>query len=290
MFRKVFRPPRSSSRSSSSPCPRSERPRSSSRTAIRRASASTTRPSSLPVGGNTGTTLGQQRLIAFQAAADKWGATLTSGVTIVVYAHMGGPDVHFASAVLGSAGAVTVWRNFTGAPVTDHWYPAALASKLFGTDVDPEVADGHIHADIRARFNVNLGQTGCLDGVFFYLGLDNNHGANIDLVTVLEHEFAHGLGFQTFTSGSTGAQLAAFPSHLGRLPPRHDDGEDLDRHDGRRARDVGPEHPEARLERRERDGGRAVGPPAGHASPDRDGARRPSRARTRSAPRPSGPR
>jgi hypothetical protein len=35
-----------------------------------------------PVGGNTGTTLGAQRLIAFQAAADKWGATLTSTVTI----------------------------------------------------------------------------------------------------------------------------------------------------------------------------------------------------------------
>jgi hypothetical protein len=29
-----------------------------------------------PVGGNAGTTRGQQRLIAFQAAANKWGATL----------------------------------------------------------------------------------------------------------------------------------------------------------------------------------------------------------------------
>src|SRR6266851_7812818 len=31
-----------------------------------------------PVGGNTGTTLGQQRMIAIQAAANKWGATLDS--------------------------------------------------------------------------------------------------------------------------------------------------------------------------------------------------------------------
>ena len=37
-----------------------------------------------PVGGNTGTTLGQQRLIAFQAAASIWGATLDSNVTIVI--------------------------------------------------------------------------------------------------------------------------------------------------------------------------------------------------------------
>ena len=49
-------------------------------------------------------------------------------------------------------------------------------------------------AEIRARFNSNLGQTGCLTGVPFYLGLDNNHGAAVDLVTVLLHEFGHGLG------------------------------------------------------------------------------------------------
>src|SRR5262249_15554680 len=64
----------------------------------------------------------------------------------------------------------------------------------------------------RARFNVNLGQSGCLTGVFFYLGLDNNHGANVDLVTVLTHEFGHGLGFQTYTNGSTGAYQSGFPS------------------------------------------------------------------------------
>src|SRR5690349_16913236 len=39
-----------------------------------------------PVGGNPGTTLGQQRLFEFQAAADKWGATLTSPVPIKVNA------------------------------------------------------------------------------------------------------------------------------------------------------------------------------------------------------------
>src|SRR5687768_689383 len=39
-----------------------------------------------PVGGNTGTTVGQQRLIAFQYAASIWGATLTSGPTITINA------------------------------------------------------------------------------------------------------------------------------------------------------------------------------------------------------------
>src|SRR5664279_2548880 len=37
-----------------------------------------------PVGGNVGITLGQQRLFAFQAAANTWGATLSSSVFITI--------------------------------------------------------------------------------------------------------------------------------------------------------------------------------------------------------------
>jgi hypothetical protein len=159
-----------------------------------------------PVGGNPGTTLGQQRLIAFQAAANKWGATLTAVPTIRILATFEPLTCTATSAVLGSAGATEVFRDFPGAPIAGAWFSKAETSKLFGADPDPATAD------IRARFNVSLGSTGCLTGVFWYLGLDNNHGANIDLVTVLTHEFGHGLGFQTFTSGSTGAQLASFPS------------------------------------------------------------------------------
>jgi hypothetical protein len=162
-----------------------------------------------PVGSNSGTTLGEQRLNAFQAAADKWGATLTSAVTIRIRAQWTALTCTATSAVLGSAGATEVFRDFTGGtvdPVPGHWYGKALANKLFGTDTDAP------NPDITANFNVNLGQTGCLTGTFFYLGLDNNHGTDVDLVTVLEHEFAHGLGFQTFTNGSTGAQLGGYPS------------------------------------------------------------------------------
>src|SRR5437870_889424 len=39
-----------------------------------------------PIGGNIGATLGTQRLIAFQRAADIWGALLSSAVTIRVNA------------------------------------------------------------------------------------------------------------------------------------------------------------------------------------------------------------
>jgi len=155
-----------------------------------------------PVGGNTGDTLGKQRLIAFQAAANVWGATLTSSVPIIIGASWEALTCTATSAVLGSAGAAFIERDFTGAPRAGTWYPIALASKLAGADLAPP---GGFH--IRARFNVNLGKTGCLTGSPFYLGIDNNHGPLIDLETVLLHEFGHGLGFQTFTSGSTGAQI-----------------------------------------------------------------------------------
>ena len=143
----------------------------------------------------------------FQAAANKWGATLTPpSPTIRVLATWEALTCNATSAVLGSAGATEVFRDFTGAPRASAWFGKAETSALVGADPDPATAD------IRARFNVNLGQTGCLTGTFFYLGLDNNHGASVDLVTVLTHEFAHGLGFQTYTNGATGAFLGSFPS------------------------------------------------------------------------------
>jgi uncharacterized repeat protein (TIGR01451 family) len=164
-----------------------------------------------PVGGNNGTTLGQQRLNAFQAAADKWGATLSSNVTIRILATWEALTCTSTTAVLGSAGATSIFRDFPGAPFPGTWFSKALTNKLTGTDQDSTTAD------IKARFNINLGNPGCLDGSPFYLGLDNNHGAKVDLVAVLTHEFAHGLGFQTFTSSSTGAQTSGFPSVYDRF-------------------------------------------------------------------------
>ena len=161
-----------------------------------------------PVGGNSGTTLGQQRLIAFTYAAEIWGGKLASTVPIRIGASFEPLTCTASSATLGSAGATNVYSDFAGAQLKGTWYSGALASKLAGEDVqDP--ATPHI----RARFNSRLGLAAdCLPGTLFYLGLDNAHGANIDFVAVLLHEMAHGLGFQTFTSGLTGAYLGGQPS------------------------------------------------------------------------------
>ena len=145
-----------------------------------------------PVGGNTGTTLGAQRLIAFQHAADIWGARLDSNVPIRIRAQF----TPLGPGVLGSAGAVSVARDFPNAPLAATWYHVALANKLAGVDLLPA------NDDINANFSTNFN---------FYLGLDNNHGAQPDLVAVLLHEFAHGLGFSQFASLTTGALFSGFP-------------------------------------------------------------------------------
>ena len=164
-----------------------------------------------PVGGNPGTTLGAQRLFAFTYAANIWGTTLTSTVPIVINAQMTGLACTPTAATLGSAGAVQSFRDFAGAPFAGTWYSVSLGNKLFGTDLNPALSD------INANFNSNLGNVGCLDGTFFYLGVDGNHGTDIDFVAVLQHEMAHGLGFATITNASTGAQNSGFPSIYDRF-------------------------------------------------------------------------
>jgi PA domain len=161
-----------------------------------------------PVGGNAGTTLGQQRLIVFQQAAAIWGSLLTSTVTIRVNASFAPLQCSATTAVLGGTFANKVYSDFAGTPVAGTWYAKALANKLAGSDLDGTTFD------MTAQFNSNLGQTGC--GFFFYLGLDNLHGSNINFLTVALHEFAHGLGFFSVVN-SSGAFLGGLPAIFDRF-------------------------------------------------------------------------
>lgn len=161
-----------------------------------------------PVGGNAGTTLGEQRLVAFTHAANLWGSQLNSTVPIRIHAAFDPLPCSANSGVLGSAGAWDVYADFPGAPKPNTWYPAALANKLHGADLSAP-ADPHIGA----TFNSRLGLAAdCLPGGGFYLGLDGNFGSGTDFVTVLLHEMGHGLGFQTFTDEATGQYYAGVPS------------------------------------------------------------------------------
>jgi hypothetical protein len=159
-----------------------------------------------PVGGNTASTLGAARLAVFQQAAAVWGASLPSQVTIRVNAQFTTLTCSSSSAVLAMTGATSLHMNFLNAPVSNTWYPQALANSLAGTDLDPTTDD------ITTEFNSGLGGASCLAGVTWYLGLDAQPGSGqIDMLTVLLHEFAHGLGFQTFEDPTTGAEINGFP-------------------------------------------------------------------------------
>lgn len=122
-----------------------------------------------PVGGNPGTTRGEQRLIAFTHAANIWGSTLDSNVPIRIQAAFN----PLPAGVLGSAGATFIFRDFggvglfPGAEFPATWYGSALADKRAGTELNPTPNTPDINAQFSSNFN-------------FYLGLDNNHGAQPD--------------------------------------------------------------------------------------------------------------
>ena len=149
-----------------------------------------------PVGGNPGTTLGQQRLNIFQAAAARWSTMLDTNVDIVVRSSFAPLECSETSAVLGSAGPRTYHRDFTNAPKAGVWYPVALANKLSNSDLAPSLHD------ITMQFNGDLDKPSCLGNQSWYYGLDGNEPANdSDLFVVVLHELAHGLGM----SGATRA-------------------------------------------------------------------------------------
>ena len=123
---------------------------------------------------------------AFQYAVDIWASLITSPVTINVNAQF----TPLAPGVLGSAGASTIHRNFTNAPIANTWYPQALANSLAGSDLDAGQAD--LNASFSSTFT-------------WYYGTDANPPAGqYDFVSIVLHELCHGLGFFGSASVSGG--------------------------------------------------------------------------------------
>jgi hypothetical protein len=145
-----------------------------------------------PVGGNTGTTVGAQRRIAVQHAADIWGGVLDSNVEIHVAARFD----RAGQSARATATPTFVFHDFPGAPKSGTYYPSALADKLARTDLQPG------EPDISASFD---------PGAPFYLGLDAVADPKSDLVAVALHELAHGLGFFRTGDLGTGSQLNGRP-------------------------------------------------------------------------------
>lgn len=141
-----------------------------------------------PVGGNPGTTLGEQRLFVFETAASRWTAVLDTNVNIRARATFAPLACGDDGITLGSARALTWSHSFTGAPRANVWYPAPLANKFANRDLTPN------DDDILIQFNGDLDKPTCAGDRGWYYGLDGKEGLDDALFPVVLHEIAHGLG------------------------------------------------------------------------------------------------
>lgn len=115
---------------------------------------------------------------AVQHAIDIWESELISAVPIRVVAEWR----PLSSGVLGQAIWGRAFANFGGEQHINTFYPVALAEKIAGRELNDPA-----EADIVASFN---------SGAAWYFGTDGNTPAGkMDLVTIVLHEIAHGLGF-----------------------------------------------------------------------------------------------
>ena len=158
-----------------------------------------------PVGGNPGTTVGQQRQIVYQFAADLLGTVLSSAVPVKVGASFQALTCDATSGTLGSAGAAWVGASAPVGTSPGMIAHGALANALSGENLYPGAT-----VDITSRFNANLGGTNangtpCMTGSGWYYGLDGNTPAGqINFLDVVIHEIAHGLGFSGFVGYTSG--------------------------------------------------------------------------------------
>lgn len=143
-----------------------------------------------PIGGNEGTTLGQQRRNVLEKAAEIWGQYLESDVEIEISAKfmkLGGDS---SGTTLASAGPVYLYTDFDNQPNPETWYAAALANSLADSDLEENVPDIELTINESVDSNENV-----LNGAGFYYGYDNKPGDQANLLTTLLHEIGHGLGF-----------------------------------------------------------------------------------------------
>jgi hypothetical protein len=122
---------------------------------------------------------------AFQHAIGIWQQFLASPVPIRVQASW----TSLPGTALASTGATQLYRNFPRAPHRDVWYPVALAEKL-------EEKELNAGADMVLSLNRDID---------WYFGTDGRTPAGqMDLVTVVLHEIAHGLGFISSAAAQEG--------------------------------------------------------------------------------------
>lgn len=123
-----------------------------------------------------------QAQTAFQYAVDIWSNLVTSDVPIKIYAEYKELD----PGVLGSTIWGTLFANFKNAQRNNVWYPVAMAEKIAGEELnEPE------------DYEIYMSFSNAID---WYQGTDQNTPTGkYDMVSVVLHEIAHGLGYTSNT-------------------------------------------------------------------------------------------
>lgn len=128
----------------------------------------------------------EQAKTSFEYAVAIWEKYLISTQTIRIKAAW---SKTITNTVLAETGATRIYRNsasIPNLPYANVWYPTPLAEALSGKDLN----DADFEMTITLNANIN-----------WYLGTDANAQAGkYDIVTVLLHEIAHGLGFSSSMS------------------------------------------------------------------------------------------
>lgn len=183
--------------------------------------------SASPVGGNSGTTRGQQRRNAMLEAARLLAQNFRSAVPVRLTAcwsdQLGqgsgsggvtlaasGPryailNTDFFGQSQGGDAQISIINTSPFLPRNHTWTPSAPASKLAGTRLCSYLPDASLGCsannnqvtEFRIRFNIRYEN----EGVGFYYGLNPGAtGGKADFVSTAMHEVMHGLGFAGFVN------------------------------------------------------------------------------------------
>ena len=154
-----------------------------------------------PVGGNNGTTLGQQRRNAMLEAARLLSEELKPTVPIRLRACW--DDLGSGTSLtLAQASSTYIFLDDTGIgshmPFLDErftYFSTPAAARQAGTSTCRFAGGPCNVADVRAEFNTTVDTSAGLGSNSFYYGFDRNHGSDVDFISVGMHEITHGLGF-----------------------------------------------------------------------------------------------
>lgn len=195
--------------------------------------------SAAPVGGNPGTTLGEQRRNAFNDAMEQIRRQVRPIVPIHIracWADLGGDSER---ATLASAapylargdnlfGRSNRFGHLPGLEKPYTWHAMAAAAQAMGTESCRYLGLSCTlpRVDVIIQFNREVGSSAVLDGRNYYYGYDTPPPQAIDFTATTMHEIIHGLGFAgtlNMRSDSDSPIGAKFRALLSDNPPVYED-------------------------------------------------------------------